>query len=98
MPHLKCWAAGHKGPNSSGRTTATDPLPTWERVRCRHVSLMRGTQYRQQEPWTVNFFLATPTYAPMYLKIYEVSSQTKVSVPRDRGTPSSCVKEADLGG
>jgi hypothetical protein len=48
--------------------------------------------------YMVNFFLATPTYAPMYLKIYEVSSQTKVSVPRDRGTPSSCVKEADLGG
>ena len=51
-PHLKGWAAGHKGPNSSGRTTAADPLPTRERVRCRHVSLMRGTQYRQQEPWT----------------------------------------------
>jgi len=48
--------------------------------------------------YMVNFFLATPTYAPMYLKIYEVSSQTKVSVPRDRDTPSSYVKEADLGG
>jgi len=51
-PHLKGWAAGHKGLNSSGRTTAADPLPTRERVRCRHVSLKRGAQYWQQEPRT----------------------------------------------
>jgi hypothetical protein len=36
--HSKGWATGHKGPNSSNRTMAADSLPTWERVRCLHVS------------------------------------------------------------